>query len=49
MFSRSETVGLTEEKKMWKHLARTVEQGIKTLFYGFNSDENLQIIRPLNH
>lgn len=35
-------------KKMWKHLVRTVEQGIKDPFKGLTLEENMQIIRSLN-
>lgn len=33
---------------MWKHLVRTVEQGIKDPFKGLTLKENMQIIRSLN-
>lgn len=33
---------------MWKHLVRTVEQGIKTPFMDLTLKENMQIITSLN-
>lgn len=33
---------------MWKHLVRTVEQGIKPPFMDLTLEENMQIIASLN-
>lgn len=33
---------------MWKHLVRTVEQGIKEPFKGLTLKENMQTIRAVN-
>lgn len=33
---------------MWKHLVRTVEQGIQDSFKGLTLQGNMQIIKPLN-